>query len=215
MITLGIDLAGSEKKDTGYCALNLIATNYKEKNVIKLIDIGTVDADKKIIALAKIYKPDIIAIDAPLSLPLGRKSLEDRENIHFRQCDLELRRRGIRFFPITLGPMRMLTKRGINLKSLFISKGYDVIEVFPGATYDILGIKRKNSEIIRDWIKKITGRKRLRKMSQDELDGFTCAFTGLLYLTGRAEVIGNAEEGLMVIPNQNAQDRIRRIKMKN
>jgi len=66
-------------------------------------------------------QPDLIAIDAPLNLPPGRKSLDDKNGEHFRPCDRELQKRGIRFFPITLGPMRSLTQRGIDLKKKIFS----------------------------------------------------------------------------------------------
>jgi len=111
MIALGIDLAGSKKRKTGICILN-------EKLEAKCF---VVFEDREIIQVAKNFKPDIIAIDAPLSLPLGRKNLR-KSKIHFRKCDKELWNFGIKFFPITLGPMRKLTKRGIKLKKILEKK---------------------------------------------------------------------------------------------
>ena len=198
MLSLGIDLAGSKVRDSGYCVLGL----KKDKKSIQLISIGILHDDKEIIKLADKYEPNIIAIDAPLSIPFGRENIDDKKGPHFRTCDIELRKRKIKFFPITLGPMRMLTKRGIRLKSILISKDYNTIEVFPGASYDIYGIERKNKDMIRNWIKQLTGKKRLKMMTQDELDAFTCAYTGLMYLRGKAETIGDIEEGLMVIPKK-------------
>jgi predicted nuclease with RNAse H fold len=43
-------------------------------------------------------KFQFIYIDAPLTLPHGRNSLEVRNEHHFRECDLLLRKRGIKFF---------------------------------------------------------------------------------------------------------------------
>ena len=128
MIVIGIDLAGSEKRNTGICILN---ENLDARCFV-------VHKDEEILDLIEKFKPDLIAIDAPLSLPKGRKSLDRRGKIHFRECDKKLFEFGIKFFPITLGPMRMLTKRGIKLRKILEKKGYKVIEVYPGATQDIL-----------------------------------------------------------------------------
>src|SRR5262245_49775550 len=76
-----------------------------------------------------------VGIDAPLFLPLGRCCLRNdctcARTIHFRECDLELRRRGIRFFPITLGPMRQLTERGMKLAQILSKMGHTVLETYP------------------------------------------------------------------------------------
>ena len=82
----------------------------------KLLSMRLFTRTKEIISFVKEANPQIIGIDAPLSLPPGRKSLDDNNGIHLRECDKELTKRKIRFFPITLGLMRMLTLRGISLK---------------------------------------------------------------------------------------------------
>ena len=61
-------------------------------------------------------RPALIGINAPLSLPRGRRSIHDRTENHLRHCDRELTSRKIRCFPVTLGPMRKLTERGLLLK---------------------------------------------------------------------------------------------------
>ena len=124
---VGIDLAGSSKRNTGICTL-------RRDNIISCTIVRT---DPEIIHYIEKENPALIAVDAPLNLPPGRKSIEDKNGEHFRPCDQELLRRGIRFFPITLGPMRLLTKRGIHLKRVLTRRGYPVIEVYPGAAQDI------------------------------------------------------------------------------
>lgn len=127
---LGLDLSGSEGRPTGCAYLDgdLVRTEVLYK-------------DQHILGLAMSF--DHIFIDAPLSLPKGRKSIEDRTGRHLRECDLKLKELGIRFFPITLGPMRMLTERGIRLSSILKGYGKQVYEVFPGAFYDVLASKGK------------------------------------------------------------------------
>jgi predicted nuclease with RNAse H fold len=148
------------------------------------------------------FKPDLIAIDAPLSLPKGRKSLDRREKIHFRECDKKLFEFGIKFFPITLGPMRMLTKRGIKLRKILEKKGYKVIEVYPGATQDILKIARKNVSLkkLREGLERFGIKIEERELTHDELDAITAAFTGYLHLNGKSLSLGNSKEGIIVIP---------------
>ena len=193
MIVIGIDLAGSEKRNTGICVLN---ENFETKCFV-------VHTNKEILELVEKFKPDLIAIDAPLSLPKGRKSLDRKEKIHFRECDRKLLELGIKFFPITLGPMRMLTRRGIKLRKILEKKGYKVIEVYPGATQDILKIARKNVSLrkLRNGLKKLGIKIEKRKLTHDELDAITAAFTGYLHLKGKTISLGDEKEGVIVIPS--------------
>jgi len=108
-----------------------------------------IHTDEEIFDYVEKEKPALIAIDAPLNLPPGRKSMEDKNEEHFRPCDRELLSAGIRFFPITLGPMRLLTKRGIHLKRVLTRRGYAVIEVYPGAAQDIWHTGRKQDGLFR------------------------------------------------------------------
>jgi len=189
---VGIDLAGSPKRDTGICTL--------KKDSISLCTI--VHTDAEIINYVEKEAPALITIDAPLNLPPGRKSIEDKNGEHFRPCDRELLRRGIRFFPITLGPMRILTKRGIHLKRVLTRRGYAVIEVYPGAAQDIWHTGRKQDGLskLRRGLQKLGVKGLNKKMRGDELDAVTAALVGQLFLRGKAEVLGNFRRGAIVIP---------------
>ncbi len=189
---VGIDLAGSLKRNTGICVLRGMT----------LVSCATMHEDEEILSLVDETQPDLIAIDAPLSLPPGRKTIEDRNGEHFRHCDRELLKRGIRFFPITLGPMRSLTRRGITLKKTFTRRGFNVIEVYPGAAQDIWKIARKQGGLskLRRGLEKL-GLKGLKAgMNGDELDAATAALVGRRYLQGRVEVLGSFSRGAIVIP---------------
>lgn len=197
---IGIDLAGSEKRNTGFC---LLSNNSIDKTNKKTTNVEILYSDKQILDRIKKFKTKIkiIAIDAPLSLPKGRKNIDDRNNVHFRQCDLGLRKLGIKFFPITLGPMRMLTKRGMKLKQKIekISKRIKVIEIYPGASYDVFGLDRKNKQQIIKFMKKFVKITR-RSYTQDELDAVCAAITGKFYLHKKAVILGNKIDGEIVIP---------------
>jgi len=198
MIFLGIDLAGVETRNSGICILD---ENLKAK-------VLTLRSDDDIIYYIIKIKPDIIAIDAPLSLPFGRCCLKDtcscRNRGHLRQCDRELLKMKIKFFPVTLGPMRKLTERGMKLKKIIEEKGFKIIEVYPGGAQDVLKIPRKQKGIdeLRKGLMKI-GVKGISKMvSHDELDAITSALVGKMYIEGDYLALGNPEEGLIIMPKR-------------
>jgi uncharacterized protein len=196
MKVIGIDLAGSPLRNTGICTLRGMTVTKHE----------TVNTDEQIMEFVSTGKPDLIAIDAPLNLPPGRKSFEDRNGEHFRKCDRVLLSRGIRFFPITLGPMRSLTIRGILLKKNLRRLGFKVIEIYPGAAQDVWKIARKQAGLpkLRRGLEELGVKGLTKQMNGDELDAVTGALVGRLYLQGRAEVLGNFRFGAIVVPQLNA-----------
>lgn len=195
---VGLDLAGSPRRTTGFCSLGrgsrvrcLALTSDEE--IVR----ATLDAD-----------PNLVAIDAPLSLPQGRRSIDDRRGPHFRAADRELARLGVRFFPITLGPMRLLTARGLRLRARFAEAGLRSIESYPGAAQDLWGIPRKQHgvERLRRGLLRfgLTGDIVRSDLTHDELDGITCALVGRAFLRGDFIAIGSPDEGLMVLPSRAA-----------
>jgi predicted nuclease with RNAse H fold len=191
IVVAGIDLAGSPKRPTGACLLRgLRATT------------ALLFEDEAILEFIRAGRPALVTIDAPLNLPPGRRSIEDRNGEHYRPCDLELRRRGIPFFPITLGPMRSLTTRGINLRRGLEGEGFRVLEMYPGGAQDVWGLPRAR----RDPAGLRRGRVRLglkdlaRRPSDHELDAATGALIGRFYLQGRAQVLGDFATGAILMP---------------
>lgn len=191
MLSLGVDLAGSPRRPTGMCLLDV---DLYAKTWIAY-------TNEEILRAAIELRPDIVAIDAPLSLPQGRSSLDDRSGPHFRECDIALRLLGIRFFPVTLGPMRMLTARGMQLRRALEAEGFTVIEVYPGGAQDVLGIPRKNAglEALRRGLESVGVKLENPSAGPDELDAVTAALVGLLYLRGEALVLGG-KDGSIVMP---------------
>ncbi len=158
--------------------------------------------DKEILAYSRARMPALIAIDAPLNLPPGRRSMADKNGSHYRTCDLELRRRRIPFFPITLGPMRKLTVRGIRLKRRLEAEGFRVVEIYPGGAQDIWKIPRakRNKEGLRRGLTRRGIRGLTRSASDHELDAATGALVGWLYLNREAEVLGDFQSGAIILP---------------
>lgn len=189
MSIVGLDLAGVESRPTGLCIL---------KGWVA--ETSLVYTDDEIVRETEESNPRVVAIDAPLSLPAGRRSIEQRTKVHLRECDKELLKRGIRFFPVTLGPMRKLTSRGIALRRVLEGKHFKVIEVYPGGAQDILGIPRKQRglERLRVGLEK-QGVKGLSKAVTDhELDAATCALVGRLFLEGKTVAYGACEQVIMM-----------------
>jgi len=189
---VGIDLAGSENRPTGFCTMT-------EELAART---SIVYKDHEILELIKKETPRIVAIDAPLSLPRGRTSLETREPYHLRECDRDLLKMGIKFFPITLGPMRKLTERGMRLKSIIERLGFEVIEVYPGGAQDVLRIPRKHVSLegLLRGLRRLGIKGLKHSMSGDELDAVTCALVGYLYLKGDYVALGDEEEGTIIMP---------------
>jgi predicted nuclease with RNAse H fold len=191
---VGIDLAGSERRDTGFCVMD---SKMRSKTMV-------LHTDDEILQRTTNARPDVVSIDAPLFLPKGRKSLEIKGPPHFRECDKELLRMHIKFFPISLGPMRMLTARGMRLRSILEAQGFEVIESFPGAIQDLLNMPRKQEglPLLSSALSRygVAMRGQGKDLSGDELDAVTSALVGLLYLRGDYRAIGDPAEGLMILP---------------
>jgi uncharacterized protein len=191
---VGLDLAGSPARRTGYCRLGPGLRT--ETRVL--------GPDEEILDAVRAARPSIVAIDAPLSLPTGRRSLDIPGPPHLRACDRALSALGIRFFPVTLGPMRSLTRRGIALAARLRAEGFDVIEAYPGGAQDVLGLPRKGAgpERLRRALVRFgfTGGVERRGITHDELDAVACAYTGREYVRHRALVLGDPAEGLLVLP---------------
>jgi len=202
MKVVGLDLSGSIKKGSGICFIDS-----------KTIETVILYSDEEILDKIRIFKAELVAIDAPLSLPKGRKSLEDRNGPHLRECDRELLRKRIKFFPLTLGPMRKLTERGINLKRVLEQMDFKVIEVYPGGAQDIWGLPRKSKSLegLRIGLKKVGLKGDFSRMSHDELDAVTAALVGLLYLIGECEEYGDRSEGTIVMPKSGSLEVLRRL----
>jgi predicted nuclease with RNAse H fold len=191
---LGIDLAGVAHRPSGICLLK----KGRAQTLLLL-------ADDEILSFVRQTEPALIAIDAPLNLPPGRRSMTDRNGCHYRPCDLELRHRKIPFFPITLGPMRKLTERGIGLKELLEAERFRVVEIYPGGAQDIWGIPRagRSREELRRGLVRL-GVKGLRVSASDhELDAATGALVGLLFLHGDAETWGDFATGAIIMPRSS------------
>lgn len=195
---VGIDLTGSEKKASGWS--HLLYNNTITK--LLLSDDEIIDETIKV-------KPHVISIDSPLSLPKGRISAFDddpgRDEFGImRICERILKRRGVNVYPALIPSMQRLTLRGMLLADRFRKLGYTVIESYPGAAQDILGIPRKRASL--EYLVKglssfgIHGEYETSMPSHDELDAITSAMLGYFFWCGMFEALGIDEENYLIIP---------------
>ncbi len=194
LVVVGVDLAGSPRRPTGVCILRRL----RAQTHIAF-------TDEEILTWIARARPDLVPIDAPLSLPAGRTTIDERSGPHFRECDLELRQRGIRFFPITLGPMRMLTQRGLALKAKIEGLGYRAVECYPGGAQDVWGLPRQHRDRpgLRRGLEAMGVRGLTEAITGDELDAATAALVGRWFLLGKGEILGGAEGILMPLGDRH------------
>ena len=195
---VGIDLTGSEKRLSGWAAVT--GSN---------LTMALVESDAELTENTLAADPFLVSIDSPLSLPTGRISeFDDDPGRHeygiVREAERQLLKRGIRVYPALLPSMQRLTRRGIELATRLRKCGIPVIESYPGAAQDILGIPRKKTSLKH----LIEGLRRFGyasltsggKFSHDELDAATSALVGQFMLAGYWEAMGTVEEDYLIVP---------------
>ena len=197
---VGIDLTGSERRASGWCLLDGCEAS------VKLIR-----TDEELIESTLRACPQLVSIDSPLCLPVGRISVEDddpgrsRYGI-MRESERELKRRGINVYPCLIPSMQKLTARGIRLAQTLRERGVPVIESYPGAAQDIMRIPRKGAG--RRWLELglkefgISGKYLTRSANHDELDAITSALVGTFHFAGMTEALGSRQETPLIIPKR-------------
>jgi uncharacterized protein YprB with RNaseH-like and TPR domain/predicted nuclease with RNAse H fold/adenylate kinase family enzyme len=198
-VVVGIDLRGNPANPTGWA-----------RCVGRRVDTRVAYDDDEILRLTRAAEPDLVSIDAPLSLPRGRKSVSDASPCRktggiVRDAERVLWARGIRVYPALIKHMQGLTQRGIGLATRLRNEDIPVIESYPGAAQDILGIVRKGDDAdllyrgLRQFGFALRGTK-----THDELDAVTSALVGYFFLAGDYEPVGADDEGHLIIPRWTA-----------
>ena len=193
---VGIDLTGSERRATGWAMLHGALAETK-----------SVVTNEDLLQETLAAEPDIVSIDSPLSVPEGwdrsQKQLVDCSPI-YRKCELALKRMGISVFWCLLPSMRSLTMRGMWLADELRKRGLPVIESYPGAAQDILGIPRKGASLeeLKWGLNRagINGPYLKNRVTHDEVDAITSALVGLFYLADDYIGLGTPTEDYLIVP---------------
>ncbi len=196
----GIDLRASDARKSGVALMQA-----------ESVRTSLVGKDSEIVDLMLKWEPKLVSIDSPLSLPQGRDCVSDececRKLGITRECERILRSRNINVFWCLIQSMQGLTERGMKLAQQLRELGFNVIESYPGAAQDILGITRKkvSTEELKQGLIDfgLSGTFVDSKITHDELDAITSALVGYFYLSGWYEALGNEDEGYLIVPKSN------------
>jgi predicted nuclease with RNAse H fold len=199
---VGIDLAGVEHRETGIAIL-------REGRLECLTSAGP---DAEILALATRADPHAtLAINAPLTRPLGRCCLDDDcpcrhdPGTRSRQLERELARMGVPTLATAL--IKVLARRGERIANALRRLGYEPLEVYPYATLRLLGLPTAGKRTpdgrrrIHRALKRLVPGLNHPRASEHQLDAVVCALTAQLWHQGLTRTVGLREEGLMTIPN--------------
>ena len=191
---VGIDLTGSERRATGWALMDACDATTK-----------SLRTDEELIRETFAAAPDIVSIDSPLSFPEGVTDPDNLgDSLIYRKCELALKRMGISVFWALLPSMKSLTVRGMRMATELRKKGLKVIESYPGAAQDLLGIPRKGASL--EELKRgmgrigITGAYLTDRVTHDEVDAITSALVGLFYLADDYIALGTPTEDYLIVP---------------
>ncbi|RLI63469.1 MAG: DUF429 domain-containing protein [Candidatus Asgardarchaeum californiense] len=178
MNVVGIDLAVYERNPSGICIIK-----NKDENTL-FVKTLLLYTDDEIIDFVSKQIADVVAIDAPLTMPIKGAS---------REIYGLMRKKGMRAFPELFGFMKKLTERGIRLASAVKKYNIQVIEIHPRSSLFNMNVSRKDLFAAFPWLKNLT---------KDEIDAFVAAVTGLAYLLNEYEELSGID-GSIIFPSQS------------
>jgi uncharacterized protein len=209
-LVFGIDLTSTETKASACAGLD---------DKLQPVYLGLVPKDSDIVAILGFYSPRVIAIDAPLSLPLGLHSLEENSTCQAvspwrgRSCERELASLGIPcYFTTQKSIIKNMVYRGIGLKNKLCQMSLQVIEVYPYATkVRLFGkpLPRKTTSHGMAFLKEHLAnllpnfKPYLSLCDHNLCDATIAAYTAFLYCQNGVDGVGNDREGLIFIPRSS------------
>ena len=182
---------------------NTVIAIFRDWEILFLdVDKG-VDADDFIINASEHFQPKSVFIDAPLSLPGVYRNIENCNNYHFRQADLDLKAMS----PMFLGG---LAARAIELKAKLEEMNIEVFETYPRIMAQRLNLKvrgYKGSVLgLKDCRQEVASRfnSQIEIDIQDiqtwhHLDALLALMSALNHQQGQGDVYGFKEEGQIYI----------------
>ena len=201
---MGIDLAGVSHRETGVAILRGGRLDY----------LTSAGKDDEILSLAsQAGRWGTVAINAPLTRPMGRCCLDDDcpcrtdPGTRSRQLERELARMGIPTLATAL--IKVLARHGERIAIALREMGHEPLEVYPYASLRLLGLPSRGKKTpagrarIHRALKPLVPGLNHPRASEHQLDSVVCAFTAILWRRGRTRSVGLPEEGLMTIPDVN------------
>lgn len=217
---VGIDVSTGK----GKTALAVLSTRGRKPALVFLGERSEYRDNDVLMGVVMDFYPRLVAIDAPLTLPLGRCCLRSDCSCRFsvtqkgRASERILAAEGIPiYFPTAW--ISDLVDRGLELAESCRRLGLSCIEAYPYATkMALFGRLPKKST----W----EGRKRLQMLmaslvesvpggtllSHDQLDSLVTAYTGYLHLKRATRVVGDPKEGVIYVPKKAFKDSQAKVK---
>jgi predicted nuclease with RNAse H fold len=201
-----IDLTSSPNKPSAYALLGVD---------LRILSLQFLNTDSDIIAAVECDQPALVAIDAPLSLPRGLCCLKEDclcqavSGGKGRLCERDLARLGISsYFTTKRSIIKDMVYRAIELKLELMARGHEFIEVYPYASKVRLWGKpffnkatRKGLEFLKERLSEVIPNVgECQKLDHDLCDAVIAAYTAYLLNNGKAEPIGDYDEGLIYVP---------------
>ncbi len=203
----GIDLTSAEDKPSACLCLN---------SRLEVVYCGLLGTDVDIAAAVGFNSPRLVAIDAPLSLPVGLCCLEEdcgcQQRLPWkgRLCEQVLAHSGAPcYFTTKKSIIKHMVYRGMGLREQLTGQGYDVIEVYPYASkIRLFGkpVPAKTTALGLNWLRDRLSlllanvSPILESWDHDLCDAAIAAYTAFLFAQGQAEAVGDREEGVIYIP---------------
>lgn len=185
----GIDLSASYGKPSS-CAVF-------ENGEISLISFQT---NNEIADWANSHKPDLIGLDAPLSIPQGLNG-----KFGSRECERNLLKEGVPVLMTSL--LAPLTFRAIHLVKLLSESGIRTIEVYPFSLrkrFDIVPELKKESEFtrLRSRFLEVFPYKINPEFIKEhhDVDALLALWMTRLVFENTFKAVGNPDEGLIYLP---------------
>ncbi len=189
---VGIDYGNKYAGTTVIC--------YNSRHEIKFVQSSkNADADSFLLNELAYLNPDLIMIDAPLSLPGVYWLGSEYKDHFFRSCDRELRAMS----PMFLGG---LTARAISLIKKM--NGTEVIETYPRKLVDILHLPEAEYKHSKQDLGSFTGQLQAisgvklniaQITSWHHVDAFLAFLSGLRYLGNKDHKYGIPDEGVVIV----------------
>ena len=157
------------------------------------------DADEFLKRNFEIHQPELIGMDAPLSLPGKYRNLPGFEDYMYRKCDREVSAMS----PMFLGG---LTARAMRLAEFFAKGNSQVLEVYPGGLAEELfgneeGYKKKG--FLEQWIPLIIEEFSAVKIDAPknwhQFDALLALRSAMRYTENQHREFGVASEGLICV----------------
>lgn len=180
-VCAGLDLSGSERRCSGVSIVRV-----REDYGIDLVFVGEACTDDEITRILMKHNVRVVAIDAPLNMPMAGK--------HFREVDLKLIKMGYKVLPPSWASMRKLAERAIRLMEELKNQGVLVIETHPASSLKSSGCGSF------DVLAQRLGLNVPRGLSRDEIDAVISAIVCAFHMLGADVVVKSRDGEISILP---------------